>query len=138
MNLKGKSAKSADEQPTIQHSSTVDTMASEEAVPVEKGDIGGLLVERLRAWKHAVGYIQVYITSTGALHKSMAREYEKVTKVRRAFTSPHIFSGGRREVFSQLLILECFIQAISEPLKEGHHFGNGLGSNFPSFEGFCY
>lgn len=94
MNLKGKSAKSADEQPKIQHSSTVDTMASEEAVPVEKGDIGGLLVERLRAWKHAVGYIQVYITSTGALHKSMAREYEKVTKVRWAFyLSPHFFPG---------------------------------------------
>jgi hypothetical protein len=79
--MKGKSTKAADEQPTLRHDNTIDTMASEEAVPVEKGDIGGLLVERLRAWKHAVGYIQVYITSTGGLHKTMAKEYEKVMKV---------------------------------------------------------
>ena len=70
-----------DKQPTLRHDNTFDSMASEEAIPVEKGDVAGLLVERLRAWKHAVGYIEAYVSHTEAAHKVMAKEYEKVLKV---------------------------------------------------------
>lgn len=62
-------------------SDTVNSTASDDAIPVEKGDIGGLLVQRLQAWKHAVGYLEAYVASTERVHKEFAKEYEKVLKV---------------------------------------------------------
>ncbi|RPA96686.1 hypothetical protein L873DRAFT_1829330 [Choiromyces venosus 120613-1] len=73
-----------DEHPALRHDNTIDSMASEAAIPVEKGDVAGLLVERLRAWKHAVGYIEAYVSQTEAVHKVMAKEYEKVLKAGKA------------------------------------------------------
>lgn len=67
------------EQPP--HSEMLSSTTSDDAVPVEKGDIGGLLVQRLQAWKHAVGYLEAYVTSTERVHKEFAKEYEKVLKV---------------------------------------------------------
>lgn len=63
------------------------------AIPPEKGDVGGLLVERLRAWKHLVAYLEAYVTQTENVHKVLGKEYEKVLKT------------------------------VQEPLREGHHFG---------------
>lgn len=40
-----------------------------------------LLTERLQAWKHAVGYLEDYISATEKVHKAHAKEYEKVLKV---------------------------------------------------------
>jgi hypothetical protein len=41
------------------------------------------LAERLQAWKHAVGYLEEYVGATEKLHKTQAKEYEKVFKVSR-------------------------------------------------------
>lgn len=62
-------------------SETLNTTASDDAIPVERGDIGGLLVQRLQAWKHAVGYLEAYVASIERAHKEFAKEYEKVLKV---------------------------------------------------------
>lgn len=62
-------------------SDTINSTSSEGAIPVDKGDIGGLLVQRLQAWKHAVGYLEAYVASTERVHKEFAKEYEKVLKV---------------------------------------------------------
>lgn len=67
-------------EPAVRHD-TLDSTASGDAIPVEKGDIGGTLVERLQAWKHAVGYLEAYVSSTERVHKEFAKEYEKVLKV---------------------------------------------------------
>ena len=40
-----------------------------------------LLAERLQAWKHAVGYLEDYISATEKVEKAHAKEYEKVLKV---------------------------------------------------------
>jgi hypothetical protein len=64
----------------------------------------GLLAERLQAWKHAVGYLEEYMTSVEKIHKTQAKEYEKALK------------------------------AISNPLKEGHHFDQSLGGLAGFFE----
>jgi hypothetical protein len=40
-----------------------------------------LLQERLQAWKHAVGYLESYISATEKVEKAHAKEYEKVLKV---------------------------------------------------------
>jgi hypothetical protein len=64
---------------------TINSVASTDAVPAEKGDIGALFVERLQAWKHAVGYLEAYVESTEKVHKELSKEYEKVLKVGFAF-----------------------------------------------------
>lgn len=97
-------------------SETLNTTASDDAIPVEKGDIGGLLVQRLQAWKHAVGYLEAYVTSTERAHKEFAKEYEKVLKV-----------GPMRSLRANIAKID---QTVSEPLKEGNHFGN---QPFPQF-----
>lgn len=74
------------EQPPPRHD-TIDSVASTNAVPTEKGDIGALFVERLQAWKHAVGYLEAYVESTEKVHKELAKEYEKVLKVGFIFCS---------------------------------------------------
>lgn len=43
----------------------------------------GLLAERLQAWKHAVGYLEDYVTAVEKIHGRHAKEYEKALKVRR-------------------------------------------------------
>jgi hypothetical protein len=42
-----------------------------------------LLAERLQAWKHAVGYLEDYVSATEKVQKVQAKEYEKVLKVSR-------------------------------------------------------
>lgn len=91
---------------------TLNSTASDDAIPVEKGDIGGLLVQRLQAWKHAVGYLEAYFASTERVHKGFAKEYEKVLKV----SFPKSVHRGR--------VCTKIHQTVSEPLKEGDHFGN--------------
>jgi hypothetical protein len=44
------------------------------------------LAERLQAWKHAVGYLEDYVSATEKVEKAHAKEYEKVLKVRRKVT----------------------------------------------------
>jgi hypothetical protein len=39
------------------------------------------LAERLQAWKHAVGYLEDYVSATEKAEKAHAKEYEKVLKV---------------------------------------------------------
>lgn len=63
----------------------VDTMASTsstEAIP--KGAVtetASTLEERLRAWKHVVGKLEMYIEQHELLYRAVAKEYEKVGKV---------------------------------------------------------
>ncbi|KAI1422454.1 PH domain-containing protein [Xylaria sp. FL1777] len=68
------------------------------------GQTAGLLTERLQAWKHAVGYLEDYVSAVEKVHRAHSKEYEKVLKT------------------------------ISHPLKEGHHFDQGLGGVAGFFE----
>ncbi|EHK96464.1 putative Uncharacterized PH domain-containing protein [Glarea lozoyensis 74030] len=78
---------------------------SDDAIPTaDPSDTSGLLEERLRAWKHAVGYLEDYVSATEKVQKAHAKEYEKVLKT------------------------------INNPLKEGHHFDQGLGGIASVFE----
>jgi len=78
---------------------------SDDAVPTtDPKDILGLLAERLQAWKHAVGYLENYVSATEKVEKAHAKEYEKVLKT------------------------------IQNPLKEGHHFDQNLGGIAGMFE----
>lgn len=88
-------------------------MASEEdAIPEgDPSNTTGLLLERLQAWKHMVSYLEEYIKAVGKGQHSEAKEQEKIFKV------------------SHLLIFELeprlinhTLQAVSQPLKQGHHF----------------
>ena len=78
-------------------------MASE-LIGIHPSQTAGLLSERLSAWKHAVGYLEDYISATEKVHKSQAKEYEKVLKT------------------------------VSQPVKEGRHFDQGLGGVAGFFE----
>lgn len=42
------------------------------------------MLERLQAWKHMCGYLEEYIDATAKIHKSQAKDYEKVLKVGKA------------------------------------------------------
>ncbi|TEY38789.1 hypothetical protein BOTCAL_0475g00040 [Botryotinia calthae] len=76
-----------------------------EAVPLENpSDTSELLVERLRAWKHAVGYLEEYVGATEKVQRQQSKEYEKDLKT------------------------------IANPLKEGHHFQQELGGMAGMFE----
>ncbi|KAK0707562.1 hypothetical protein B0H67DRAFT_316654 [Lasiosphaeris hirsuta] len=78
---------------------------SDEAVPdVDPSSTAGLLAERLQAWKHAVVYVEEYMESVEKIHKTQAKEYEKVLKT------------------------------ISKPLREGQHFDQSLGGVAGFFE----
>lgn len=63
-----------------------------------------LFVERLQAWKHAVGYLEDYVTATEKTHHAHGKEYERVLKT------------------------------VKDPLKEGHHFDQALGGIAGMFE----
>ncbi|KKF97592.1 Cytoskeletal signaling protein slm1 [Ceratocystis platani] len=66
---------------------------SDDAIPeADPNTTAGLLAERLQAWKHAVVYLEDYITAVEKIHKAHAKEYEKALKT------------------------------IANPLREGHHF----------------
>ncbi|KAI1326788.1 PH domain-containing protein [Xylariaceae sp. FL0255] len=81
------------------------TTFGEDAVPdLDPTTTAGLLTERLQAWKHACGYLEEYVTATEKVHKQHSKEYEKVLKT------------------------------ISQPLKEGSHFDQGLGGVAGFFE----
>ncbi|KAL7273570.1 hypothetical protein RUND412_003555 [Rhizina undulata] len=90
------SEKIAMDPPAYRHD-TLDSTASDEAIPVEKGDVAGLLTERLQAWKHMVGYLEAYVSQTESVHKHLAKEYEKVLKT------------------------------VADPLRETHHFDQNVG-----------
>lgn len=64
----------------------------------------GLLSERLQAWKHAVANLEDYVGAVEKVHHHHAKEYEKVLK------------------------------SISQPLREGRHFDQGLGGVAGFFE----
>jgi hypothetical protein len=83
---------------------TMDSVSSGCAIPPETGDVGGLLVERLRAWKHAIGYLEAYVSQIETAHKVMSKEYFKVLKT------------------------------VDEPLREGHHFHQSIGGVASFFE----
>ncbi|KAF2729437.1 hypothetical protein EJ04DRAFT_580638 [Polyplosphaeria fusca] len=70
----------------------------------DTSEVTKLFSERLAAWKHAVGYLHDFITSTEKVNHSHGKEYEKVLKT------------------------------VSSPLKEGHHFDQSLGGVAGVFE----
>jgi hypothetical protein len=63
-----------------------------------------LFSERLRAWKHACGYLEDYVKATEKMQHAHGKEYEKVLKT------------------------------VSSPLKEGDHFDQQLGGVAGMFE----
>ncbi|KLU88623.1 PH domain-containing protein [Magnaporthiopsis poae ATCC 64411] len=79
--------------------------SNEDAVP-ETDPLGTatLLAERLQSWKHAVGYLEEFMTAVEKVHRVQAKEYEKILKT------------------------------IHKPLKEGHHFDQSLGGVAGFFE----
>ncbi|KAG9233393.1 hypothetical protein BJ875DRAFT_505399 [Amylocarpus encephaloides] len=88
----------------LRQASTSSAM-SDDAIPTSNpNDTASLLEERLRAWKHAVGYLEDYVTATEKVEKAHSKEYEKVLKT------------------------------INNPLKEGHHFDQGMGGVAALFE----
>lgn len=69
------------------------TFSDEDAIPDEDStEVTKLFSQRLKAWKHAVGYIEDYIEATEKLHKETKKDYAKVLKT------------------------------VSHPLKESQHF----------------
>ncbi|KAJ4293732.1 hypothetical protein N0V88_005240 [Collariella sp. IMI 366227] len=84
---------------------TMTSIASDEAVPdTDPSSTAGLLTQRLRAWKHAVVYLEEYMQAVERIHKEQAKEYERVLKT------------------------------ISKPLREGEHFDQSLGGVAGFFE----
>jgi hypothetical protein len=74
------------------------TFSEEDAILDEDStEVTKLFTERLRAWKHAVGYIEDYIEATEKLHKGTSKDYSRVVK------------------------------SVSHPLKESNHFDQSLG-----------
>ncbi|KAF2123261.1 hypothetical protein BDV96DRAFT_15973 [Lophiotrema nucula] len=77
----------------------------EDAIPGEDtSEVTKLFSERLQAWKHAIAYLEDYITATEKVNSTHGKEYEKVLKT------------------------------VSSPLKEGHHFDQSLGGIAGVFE----
>ncbi|RYP10043.1 hypothetical protein DL764_000901 [Monosporascus ibericus] len=93
------------QQLPLRHGTTMSSSMSDEAVPeVDPTSTAGLLAERLQAWKHAVGYLEDYVSATEKVHRAHSKEYEKVLKT------------------------------ISQPLREGSHFDQSLGGIAGLFE----
>ena len=79
--------------------------SEDEVIPGEDStEVTKLFTERLRAWKHAVGYIEDYIEATERVHKETSKDYSKVLKT------------------------------VSHPLKESQHFDESLGGVAGMFE----
>ncbi|KAJ4299089.1 hypothetical protein N0V90_004333 [Kalmusia sp. IMI 367209] len=88
--------------PTVARAAT---NGDDDAVPGEDtSEVTKLFAERLAAWKHAVGYLEDYITATEKTHHAHGKEYERVLKT------------------------------VKDPLKEGHHFDQSLGGIAGMFE----
>jgi hypothetical protein len=61
---------------------TMASIASDEAVPdTDPNTTAGLLTQRLQAWKHAVVYLEEYMEAVERIHRTQAKEYERVLKV---------------------------------------------------------
>ncbi|EEA28242.1 hypothetical protein TMatcc_003434 [Talaromyces marneffei ATCC 18224] len=75
---------------------TTSTSDDEGVIGEDTSETSRLLLERLQAWKHMCGYLEEYIDATAKMHKSQAKDYEKVLKT------------------------------INSPLREGHHFDQSL------------
>lgn len=83
-------------------SATTDT---DDAIPDEdSSETTKLFQERLQAWKHAVAYLEDYVSATEKMHGHTSKEYEKVLKT------------------------------VNSPLKEGHHFHQQNGGIAGMFE----
>lgn len=84
---------------TVRTTDTMGTTASlsdDEVIPEsDLNGTSGILLERLRAWKHACGYLENYINATHKVQRTQSKEFEKILKT------------------------------VSEPLKEPHHFVQG-------------
>lgn len=86
-------------QDTIGSSIAGPSRASTEPIPGgEKVELAEVFEERLRAWKHVVGYLETYVDATVSIHKTLGKEYEKLAK------------------------------HVGEPLKEGHMFDTSAGT----------
>jgi len=60
--------------------------SDDDAIPGEDtSEVTKLFQERLQAWKHAIAYLEDYITATEKLQHAHGKEYEKVLKVRRRY-----------------------------------------------------
>ncbi|KAJ4350430.1 uncharacterized protein N0V89_009051 [Didymosphaeria variabile] len=91
--------------PTTPTVSRAATNGDDDAVPGEDtSEVTKLFAERLAAWKHAVAYLEDYITATEKTHHAHGKEYERVLKT------------------------------VKDPLKEGHHFDQSLGGIAGMFE----
>ncbi|KAI0133561.1 PH domain-containing protein [Xylariales sp. AK1849] len=89
----------------LRHGTTMSSTFSDDAIPdADPGTTSGLLAERLQAWKHAVANLEDFVGSVEKVHQHHAKEYEKVLKT------------------------------ISQPLKGGRHFDQGLGGVAGFFE----
>ncbi|KAH8645970.1 PH domain-containing protein [Tricladium varicosporioides] len=74
------------------------TLSDKDATPGEDaGEVAKLFSGRLQAWKHAVGYLEDYVTATEKMQYMHGKEYEKIFKT------------------------------VTHPLKEGHYFDQSLG-----------
>ena len=90
---------------SLPHRPTGGSLSDDEAVPeTDPNDTSSLLLERLRAYKHACGYLEDYITAHEKAERAHSKEIEKVLKT------------------------------VSNPLKEGHHFDQQLGGVAGLFE----
>ncbi|KAF2744782.1 PH domain-containing protein [Sporormia fimetaria CBS 119925] len=77
----------------------------EEAIPMEDtSEVTRLFVERLQAWKHAVAYLEDYISATEKAQHAHGKEYAHILKT------------------------------VRDPLKEGHQFDQSLGGVAGMFE----
>ncbi|CAA9966248.1 PH domain-containing protein [Pyrenophora teres f. maculata] len=92
--------------PTTEMPSRSTTNRSDDdAIPGEDtSEVTKLFAERLQAWKHAVAYLEDYVTATEKTNHAHGKEYERVLKT------------------------------VKDPLKEGHHFDQSLGGIAGMFE----
>jgi hypothetical protein len=69
----------------------------EDAIPGEDtSEVTKLFSERLSAWKHAVAYLEDYVTATEKTQHAHGKEYERVLKVsRRACYCKRHANGSR-------------------------------------------
>jgi hypothetical protein len=86
--------------PTSPTATRAPTNASidEDAIPGEDtSEVTKLFSERLSAWKHAVAYLEDYVTATEKTQHAHGKEYERVLKVSRAgYIPPGGHANGSR------------------------------------------
>ena len=81
------------------------TLSGDDAIPDEdSSETTKLFHERLQAWKHAVVYLEDYVSATEKMQSHQSKEVEKVLKT------------------------------VNSPLKEGHHFHQQNGGVAGMFE----